>query len=178
MTEDRHNEFLKHFLEAQRALRGFVLGATGDATAADDLIQTTASILWEKWEQFDQSRPFVPWAMGVARLEILKWRQARMQDKTVLSTEAVEMLAQAAEEHAEEADQRFHLLGGCLQRLDDSSFAVLEMKYQHGMKIQQIAAYLQKSVKAIEMTLVRARRKVRECIEYKIVSAARGNQHE
>ena len=58
-------------------LRGFLLAATGCPHQAEDLLQNVACVLHVKFSMYEASRPFGPWALGIARLEVLKWRQQR-----------------------------------------------------------------------------------------------------
>ena len=68
-------EFLNRFLREERFLAAYLLSATGNFHASEDLLQTVARILWEKLADYDEARPFGAWALGVAHLEVLKWRQ-------------------------------------------------------------------------------------------------------
>jgi RNA polymerase sigma-70 factor (ECF subfamily) len=167
-------DFLKCFLPEENLLRAYLYGATGQAAVAEELLQIIAGTLWEKWEQFDTNRPFRPWALGMARLEVLKWRQHLARSKEVLSPEAIEQLAEAADELAPELDRRYGFLRECLDKLQGPSRGVLRMKYGEGLKIAEIAARLGKRVEAVEMHLVRARRMLRECIERKASKAEGG----
>ena len=173
MTETDHRLFLKHFLPAEAVLKAYLLAATGDTHAADDLLQEVSSVLWEKFDLYDQARPFRPWAMGIARLEILKWRQRLGRKREVLSTEAVEALMDTATEHAGEADERLVHLRRCLEGLAGKTRRLLRLRFWRKLRVQQIAEQLGKSAAAIEMALVRARRALRTCVEKKL-QASRG----
>jgi RNA polymerase sigma-70 factor (ECF subfamily) len=174
MPESNHHDFLRCFLQEEVLLRAFLFGATGNADAAEELLQIIAGTLWEKWDQFDPTRPFRPWALGMARLEVLKWRQHLARSKEVLSPEAIERLAEAATEQAQEIDSRYRFLRECLDTLKGRSRGVLRMKYGEGLKIAQIAERLGRSVEAVEMILVRARRVLRDCIDRKLAKAEGG----
>ena len=69
-------EFLGIFLREERLLAAYLLGATGDIHAADDLLQTVAGILWEKLADYDETRPFGAWALGVAQPRSLEMAAA------------------------------------------------------------------------------------------------------
>ena len=106
MTQADHRRFLRHFLPAEPLLRSYLLAATGDVHAADDLLQEVSSVLWEKLDQYDEARPFRAWALGIARLEVLKWRQRLARSREALSGDTLGALAEAAAELAPEIDER------------------------------------------------------------------------
>ena len=58
-----------------RPLATYLLAATGDPHAAEDLLQGVAATLWQELADYDQTRPFGAWAVGVARLKVLRWCQ-------------------------------------------------------------------------------------------------------
>lgn len=166
-----HRLFLRHFLATEAVLRSYLLAATGDMHAADDLLQEVSSVLWEKFGQYDASRPFGRWALGIARLEVLKWRQRLARSREVLSEETVRMLADTVAEEAGEVDERKTHLRRCLEKVQQRTRQVLELRYWQALPIKQIAERLGKSVAAIEMVLVRARRALRRCVERRLRQA-------
>ena len=168
-----HKDFLGRFLREERFLRAYLLSATGDVHAADDILQTVASILWEKLAEYDESRPFGAWAVGVARLEVLKWRQRAARSREILSEQAIALLAETAVQNAEVLDQRCDFLAECLKELNAAACRVLQMKYAEGLAIRQIAESVGKSIPAVEMVLVRSRRDLRRCVERKMAPTAR-----
>jgi RNA polymerase sigma-70 factor (ECF subfamily) len=164
----KEQEFLAEFLHVERSLAAYLLSATGDVHAADDLLQVVATVLWEKRGQYDVSRPYRAWAMGIARLEVLKWRQRTARSREVLSEESMRLLSETAVQNASAIDERYFLLAECVKSLGGKARKVLQMKYVEGRKIREIADRLAKSVAAIEMTLVRSRRDLRDCVERKL----------
>ncbi len=163
-----HQEFLQQFLRERRTLEAYLLSATGDLHTAEDLLQSVARILLEKLPEYDTQRPFGPWAMGVTRLEALKWRQQVSRSREVLSEDAANLLAQTAMAEAAEADVRLQMLTECLTRMAGTARRALEMKYGQGQRIAEIARSLGKTVAAVEMMLVRGRRDLRACVERKL----------
>lgn len=168
MTKANHRLFLEHFLPVDSALRAYLLAATGDMHAADDLLQEVSSVLWEKFEKYDGSRPFEGWAIGIARMEVLKWRQRLARSREVLSPEAVEGLADMAADLKVEIDDRAIHLRRCVAGLKEKTRNLLNLRYWKALPIQRIAEDLGKNVAAIEMALVRVRRQLRECVERRL----------
>jgi len=174
MTEMDHRVFLRHFLPTETLLKAYLLSATGDMHATDDLLQEVSSVLWEKFGQYDERRPFRAWALGIARLEVLKWRQRLARSREVLSPETLTALADTAGDHAGEIDERIADLRRCLEGLQEKTRQVLRLRYWEALSIRQIAERLDKSVAAVGMILHRARRGLRDCVEGKLAKEGAG----
>jgi len=171
MAEAQHRLFLKHFLQMQSVLKAYLLAAAGDSYTADDLLQEVSSVLWEKFDQYDRTKPFRNWALGIARLECLKHRQRLARSREVLSPEAIEALAGTATEVAGQLDDRAVHLHGCVKGLNDRMRQMLRLRYWEGLPFRQIAEQLGKSVASLEMALVRARRQLKQCVESKLAQS-------
>ena len=167
MATSDHRQFLKHFLEDEAVLKGYLLAATGNMHETDDLMQEVSSVLWEKFSAYDKKRPFRAWALGIAKLEILKWRQRRGRSREVLSEETFTALARSAFENADSVAAQRLYLRTCLKTLQEGVRRVVRMKYFEELPVHKIAERLNKNVGAIEMLLVRVRRALRGCIERK-----------
>ncbi len=167
MTEQRQ-EFMAQFVRAERSIRALLLAATGDMNLVDDLMQNVAIALWKKWPEYNRERPFRAWALGVARIEILRWRRTAARNRLVLDVQLLDQLVGAADRAAEAADQRLTMLADCLDGVQGEAKEVLKLKYSSGMRNRQIAEKMGKRVGAIEMILTRTRRALGECITRKL----------
>jgi RNA polymerase sigma-70 factor (ECF subfamily) len=163
--------FMSAFLPAERSLRAYLLSATGDPHAADDLLQEVAAVLWEKFAEFDARRRFTTWALGVARLEVLKWRRQQARRREVLSPETIDLLSRTSSEHVETSDDFTHLLRRCLAKLSDAARRAIRLKYFERLKIHQVATRMDRRTPAVEMLLVRSRRALRRCFEQQQAAA-------
>ena len=160
--------FLCSFRQEERRLAAYLLSVTGDFHAVEDLLQGVARVLWEKLGEYDETRPFGAWAMGVARLEALKWRHQAKRRREVLSEEAMQLLAETTSGDSREIDQRYLLLADCFKALSATARRVLQLKYAQGKKIAEIAGHTDKTAAAVEMILVRSRRQLRRCVQRKM----------
>ena len=171
MAQSDTERLLKHFVEEDAVLRAYVYAATRSYADADDVLQDVWRTLTVKIDQYDDTRQFRPWAMGVARLQVLKWRQQKGRNREVVSNEVLDLLATTAAEHAEDIDVRLSFLETCLGKLTVTCRNIMEMKYLQGLRIADIATQMNRNVAAIEMTLVRTRRALRECIDQQMQKA-------
>ena len=83
--------FAKLWLQAQHALGGFVFLHVPDHHLADDIIQEVAELAAERFEQYDQSRPFIAWLIGIARNRIAQaYREAAWKIGAAQAAERVD----------------------------------------------------------------------------------------
>ena len=168
MRSEDTEKLLKHFVEEDAVLRAYVYAATRSYEDANDVLQDVWRTLMQKLDQYDDSRQFRPWAMGVARMQVLRWRQEKGRNREIPSSDILDILATTAEEHADEIDVRLSFLQECLGRLTTSCRNIMQMKYLDGKKIADIAVQVGRNVSAVEMTLVRSRRVLRECMDHRM----------
>jgi RNA polymerase sigma-70 factor (ECF subfamily) len=171
-----HRRFLHHFVAHERLLTGYLLAATGDLHEAEDLLQEVSVALWEGFDRYDEARPFHSWALGVARHKILDWRDRKGRRNRVLSMEILESVEQAQVDEAALLSERRPLLQKCLESLPAHLRELVELRYGDGLQLDQVASRLKRSVGAVQMTFVRVRRALRDCVERKLGPAAEASR--
>ena len=169
--EGDHRSFLRQFLPHEGLLRAYLRAGTRDPNEAEELLQEVSALLWEKFDSYDPSRPFSAWALGFARLQILKWRQKAARSREVLSDETLRLLENAAVESAATAEERRGVLQDCVKGLPSHLRDVLRLRYLEELPVARLATRVRKSVAAVEMILVRTRRALKDCVDRKLQGA-------
>jgi len=165
MVQERQDkqEFLRHFLSSESSLRGYILTHVRDFTVAEDLLQQSALVLWQKFEQYDPGRPFLAWALGVARLEILNAARRR-PGRSLVESDLDGLVVGEYLRLESELPLRRQLLRSCLKHLPASMTEAVRLRYEEGFNLDQIAAQLGKSLAAVKVTLHRARISLQDCV--------------
>jgi len=88
--------FLLLFSRDQGRIAAFIRALVPPPADADDLFQKTSLVLWRSFASFDSSQPFLPWALGVARHQVLMHWRARRRDRHVFSDDVLAALADEA----------------------------------------------------------------------------------
>jgi len=166
-----HRRFLQQFLATERLLTGYLLAATGDFHEAEDLLQEVSVALWESFDRYDPTRPFQGWALGIARHKVLDWRERKGRHRPALSMEFLEVLEKAQIEAGEQLAERRPLLQRCLEALPGHLKELVDLRYREGLRLEELATRLERSVGALQVALVRVRRALRDCIERKLTQA-------
>lgn len=171
-----HEPFERLFLPMQTTLRGYLFAATRDWTETDDLFQEVATVLWRKFGEFDRTRSFPAWAMGVARLQVLRRRQSFARSRLIFSEEAIAALADLAGNEPEREDVRLAHLHTCLGKLQARARSVIAMRFEQKQSLAEIGSHLQKSAEATAMLLMRIRQQLRDCVEKTMLPEKGGAQ--
>jgi RNA polymerase sigma-70 factor, ECF subfamily len=161
--------------EAQPVVAAMIVGAVVDFQHAEDLVSQVAETVVMKFGEYDRSRPFVPWALGIARNIVLRHYERRAGDRLVFFDErTLSALAVAQEEVAGEAAERLALMRQCLAEVKGKTRRVMEMRYLHGLKPAAIGRALDMTSNAVWVMLHRGREAVARCVQLKLAAAGEG----
>jgi RNA polymerase sigma-70 factor (ECF subfamily) len=172
-TED---EFLGHLLAAQDALRGYLFTWIRDVNRLEDVLQDVRIALWSKRGSFHRERPFLGWALGVARNELLHARRSAARSRLIFDAELLEKARARYEALEPELRRRRAALQSCIERLPGLSRQVVRERYQEGTSIGELARRLGKTVGALHKLLSRVRSALAECAERRLKEEAPENR--
>ena len=162
------DDFAQHFIANQAKLYSYIATLIPNRSDAEDILQRTSLILWQKWEQFDGSRPFLPWARGVALNEVRNLLRRSDRSNVHLSEPVIALLAEELEE--ERPEERIEAMSACLERLEAKQRHLLEQCYLGTHGIKTVAASMNTTADAIYMRLHRVRKFLVECINKRMAS--------
>jgi RNA polymerase sigma-70 factor (ECF subfamily) len=157
--------FLSLFLRSEREVFRYVAALVPNVADAEDIVQQTALVLWEKFDAYNPDLPFTPWACRFALNKTRQWLERRQRWQALLEGGLAEELAQRREELRPEMDLRLRHLEGCLGRLPDEQRSLVEGYYYRRDGIEQLAANSGRTVAATYKWLQRVRQALQACIE-------------
>src|SRR5687767_10961336 len=102
--------FLSLFLRSEREVFRYVAALVPNVADAEDIVQQTALVLWEKFHAYDPRQPFTPWACRFALNKTRKWLERRQRWQALLQGGLAEELAQRREELRPAMDLRLRHL--------------------------------------------------------------------
>lgn len=158
-------QFAIRWTAAQPAVGAFIASLVPRHHDAEDVLQRTAATLVAMRQDFDPSRSFVSWAMGVARVEVLRYRQQSRREKTVFDTDTIEAIAQSFDRVEPDLPEMKSALDRCIAKLKGRAREVFEMHYVRGLRPAEIARRLSRNTNAIFLALHRGRLALRRCME-------------
>lgn len=167
---NEQTSFLELFLKHQDEVRAFINAVERQPGAREDLFQEVSLTLVKKFDDFDASKPFSPWAKGIARNIILNhWRKVG-SSKVIFSDDTINIICESLEKVDELASAQKNALRHCFDKLPVSSRKVLNYKYEDGLSVQDVAKKCGGQFEATKKMLFRLRSKLRECVELELAS--------
>jgi RNA polymerase sigma-70 factor (ECF subfamily) len=158
-------QFLSLFLRSEREIFRYVAALVPNVADAEDIVQQTALALWEKFEAYDPSQSFTPWACRFALNKAKQWIERRQRWQALLERGLAEELAQRREELQPELEARLKHLEGCLNKLPEEQRSLVEGYYYRRESIERLAESSGRTVAASYKTLQRIRQALQTCVE-------------
>src|SRR5512143_1200093 len=131
--------FLSLFLRSEREIFRYVAVLVPNVADAEDIVQQTAMALWEKFDDYDSSQPFTPWACRFALNKARQWIERRQRWQALLEHGLAEELAQRRQELLPEFEQRLKHLESCLGKLPQAQRSLVEGYYYERAGIEALA---------------------------------------
>jgi RNA polymerase sigma-70 factor (ECF subfamily) len=165
--DDRTREVTRLWSLAQPAVSAFVASMVRDIHARDDVMQDVAVAVLDSSGAYDPSRPFVAWAIGVARNQVRLHLRRRGRDRLVLDEVALDSLERAFAEIRPRDVRMLDHLEGCVDSLEGRLRRLCDLRYTGDLKPSAIAPRVGMSANGVAKALQRIRALLRACVERK-----------
>ena len=168
MTDPRQSDgcdFGRLFVRDEARIYGYIRSLVLHRADAEDLLQETASVLWQKFHEFQTGSNFLAWAMSIARFQVQHFRR-RQKHNVLRFSEAFQDLlaADTVAESARLADLQ-QLLDECLQKLPAADRDLFVLRYVSEATTKSLADQLGRPAPTIYNAIRRIRRAVTDCVK-------------
>lgn len=170
MSSTATRQFFQLFMASQNRIYAYILVFVPHGPDADDIMQETATVMWEKFETFTPGTDFARWAKRIAYHKILDYRKKRGRHRVVFSDELVDLLAEEAEAVLDKANPRLEALKFCLRRLSTKDRGLVRLHYEEGVTIKNMAERADRSVQGLYKVMVRIHSRLRDCVNLRLTS--------
>lgn len=172
-TADKMSQLALLWGKAQHAVSAYIHAAVRNHHDSEDVIQATVSYIAHHFDDYDPTRPFVAWAIGIARYRILEHRNQNQRKPLLLNDDALDALSRVMALESDQTDQRLEALDHCMGRLNPQHRKVLADRYYEHKTREQIADDLSIKVNSVSVLLRRIRQILFECVSQRMEGATR-----
>jgi len=165
-------EFIQLLTSHQSRIYAYVLSLVFDPDQANDVLQQTNAVLWQKHQEFKSGTNFVAWSFRVAHFQVLAHRKSISRDRHVFDDDLIQDVARVAEESNATFLVRQSMLRKCLEKLSESHRELIRMRYSVGANIATVAEEIGKSTGAVKQLLFRIRTMLVDCVNFAMTQEA------
>ena len=169
----RQSAITQQILKHRTAVYGFIMAHVRDVAQAEDIFQEVCVALCEQWDRYDRDRPFVAWALGIARNKIMQHYEG---DKRFISLDpelSKRIAAHPGWTHDDTHEKQ--ALRECMRRLSKRISAMVAMRYVDNLTAREIADKMGWKARSVSVALTRAKMKLMDCIDTRLRRTAQQN---
>jgi RNA polymerase sigma-70 factor (ECF subfamily) len=164
-SSDRATRFVELLTSYQRDLYTYINTMLLGDSAAADVLQDTNLDLWAHLDDFDFSRPFLPWAYTFAYHRMLAFRKTAGRSRLVFSDEIIDLISSEYLNDDTLADARLAALQRCLEKLKAEQRQLIRERYVEQVSVKTLASRCGVTANHISARLYRIRKLLANCID-------------
>ncbi|MCM8527407.1 MAG: sigma-70 family RNA polymerase sigma factor [Lentisphaeraceae bacterium] len=168
MKDDNYRTYVTLLQSNEAALRCFIRSLMPSWNDVDDVMQEVSLVLWEKFEEFDQSTNFLRWAYVIARFKVMNFCSKKGRERLHFDNDLLELMAAECEEEEDMRKSEEKAMWSCMEDIPESRKMLLLNSSRKGVTVKSIAEELGKTPKSLYRTLDRLKENLLKCIQGKL----------
>jgi RNA polymerase sigma-70 factor, ECF subfamily len=163
-TLDPVEEAVRMILAHRTVLLASIRMFVRDSSLVEDILSEATLVMIKSWERYDQTRPFVPWAVGIARnIASLK---RRTESRLLITDDAIDRFANEVASSGDEPHREacYLALERCVDRLPPRHRTLVRFRYYRKHGFRRLAERCGKTVGALHAIFQRLHRSLSECV--------------
>lgn len=164
-NDAKTTRFLKLFVSNQKTIYAYIFTLVYDNDIADDILQDTATLMWERFDTYQEGTNFGAWGLSIARLKLFSYLRKNRQKYASMSDQMLERISHTAYQRLETIDDRASALRNCLEKLNGQDRRLIEIRYEKNIKVKDIAPKINRTVDGLYQTMSRIHHTLLRCIE-------------
>ena len=161
--------FLKHFVKHNKLLFGFILTMVPNHVDAEDILQETAVVLWDKFGTYEPGTNFYAWAKQIAKNKVYEYYKTK---KRLVLTDLsfLETIQTTSEPVLDSLDERMAAVRACLNKLGKNENRLIQVRFQKGISLKEVAQDSHQSVHHVYRQMSRIFVLLRVCVQKTLLS--------
>ncbi len=164
VEEPNQVEIIRQITASQRRLYAYILTLIPNPQAAEEILQETNVVIWEKSREIETVNNFSAWASKIAYFQTLAYLKRVKRDRLHFDDELVGKIAAAVTERQSLLDDRVDALRTCLRKLSDKDRDLIRRRYEFGASLEAVCEAVGRTRGAIKQALYRIRGALMQCV--------------
>ena len=159
------HDFMQLFLKSQRRIYGYVMTMVPNASDADDIVQDVASVMWNKFYEYQPGTDFTAWAITIARYKVLDFYRRQNMRRRHFSEKTLKIIEDIETKENRRHNIRLDALRKCLQKLTHAERRILLIRYEEGMTLKNLAGHVGLNINTLYSRLSRIHLMLLNCVK-------------
>ena len=159
----KNSTFVELYSSNYNRIRSFILTLVPNTSEADDILQETSRVMWEKFDQFEPGTNFTSWAVTIAKFQVLKYRK-KFNPKVPLSSEILDTLSDDFSHPLEKENEQLDALRGCLKKLPEKDYNLIKSRFEHKKTARELSQQIGVAMNTIYRNESRVLSLLQNCI--------------
>ena len=151
-------------LANQRNIYVYILSLVIHPYDADDILQDTLALMWEKFSEFEHGSDFTAWGKAIARFKVLSHLKKNRAGKIQFDDEVLKLIESESGQINYMSD-RLTAMQHCLKKLSERDHRLLKMRYFDDFSFKRIALNMGVSKQSAYRAVSRIHCKLVKCIK-------------
>lgn len=163
-SKNKNEFFAEMFSLNYRHIMSFIYTLVPNSSDADDIMQETARVMWEKIDDFEVGTNFVAWALTIAKYQVLSYRK-KYHSKVPFNLDLIETLSQEAEDPPLQNHHRLDALRRCLQKLDQKDRKLIFYRFEKRFTAKMLSKQIGVAMNTIYRNESRILHRLLNCVQ-------------
>ncbi len=155
-------------MDHERKIYAYIYQLVPHWADADDLMQEVASLMWEKYDSFEEDTDFVAWGRKIAFYCVQNYRRKKGRTKIQFNSQLLDLLARESDDMLDQMDGRLDALRLCIKKLSVKDQEIVCEHYDSGLNVKTVADKLEYSIHQVYRALVRIHNQLMRCIRLRL----------
>ena len=172
--DDKGKDFVPLLTSQQARIYNYILSLVPNFNDADDILQDTTRLMWEKFDEFEVGTDFLAWSKKIAYFLVLQYyRKKKKENAFLFDKQLLAKLDYNINKFSDSSkDYQVHLKG-CINKLKESDIKLLNLKYFKNQSVKELAVRYGCSVQYIYRNISRIHQLLIACIQKQISFACK-----
>ncbi len=164
MEKNSQEVLVKYLTQYHSQLLGYLRSLLGQREDAEDVLQKTNLVIWQKFDQFDPESDFFSWASTIAFYEARNFIRIRSRDRHYFNEELLGTLSKERSQDLKASQTKQAALELCLKKLNRENESLIRTLYQNSKTIKELATELGKAPQSLYNRIVTIKQKLLTCV--------------
>jgi RNA polymerase sigma-70 factor (ECF subfamily) len=163
-NKDNTERFLSLMTPIQARIYAYIFGLRPNRTDADDIMQETITAMWRRFGDYVSGTDFQAWAFTIAKYSVLSHYKRRKNLPHQFNEETIRNLQSKSDYYIDTLDKYAESLHKCVKKLPEKDALFLNLRYDQGQTIQNIARRFDVTKRAVYKILSRIHNILLHCV--------------